>query len=93
LCAPADAHEDFLDGAIETITILINSNPTPCTNKWLDHQRTKKYAKEILEFLLVKKNLYLEHDGCPNCGGVLTLENLSKHLRGMGQGWECVAKE
>lgn len=48
LCTPKDAQEDFYNGAIETITLILNSKPQAGTQQWLDHQRTKTYAKEIL---------------------------------------------
>ncbi len=52
LCAPADAQPDFLDGAIETATLIIQHNPKPGTKSWMTHQRTKKYAEEILSVLM-----------------------------------------
>lgn len=51
LCAPRDAQEDFYDGAIETATLILNAQPTLGTERWIVHQRTKQYAKEILETL------------------------------------------
>ena len=48
LCVPKTAQKDFRDGAIEVITLILNSKPQVGTQQWLDHQRTKAYAEEIL---------------------------------------------
>jgi len=55
LCAPIDAQEDFVDGAIETATLICNANPTPGTKRWVVHQRTKQYAHEILQTLMARE--------------------------------------
>jgi len=51
LCAPKDAQEDFLLGAFETLHLIIKHDPPRGTKKWVEHQRTKKYAEEILKAL------------------------------------------
>lgn len=51
LCAPADAQEDFLLGAIETASLILRTEPTPGTQRWIVHQRTRQYAAEILVVL------------------------------------------
>ncbi len=51
LCAPADARPDFRDGAVETATLIVRCRPTPGTERWVVHQRTKRYAEQILAAL------------------------------------------
>jgi hypothetical protein len=53
LCCPSDAQEDFFNGAIETANLIIGNSPPMGTKLWVDHQRTKKYAQEILRALLL----------------------------------------
>ena len=48
LCAPPDAQEDFLFGAVETATLITSARPTPGTQRWIVHQQTKQYAQEML---------------------------------------------
>jgi len=55
LCAPRRAQEDFLDGAIETATLIVNTFPAPGTKQWIVHQRTKGRAADILEILMKQK--------------------------------------
>jgi hypothetical protein len=56
LCVPHDAQEDFRDGAIETLNLILNAECEMGTKDWMNQQRTKKYAEEILEALMVAKN-------------------------------------
>jgi hypothetical protein len=51
LCAPANAQQDFFDGAIETATMITKLNIPIGTKQWMVHQRTKTYASQILEVL------------------------------------------
>jgi hypothetical protein len=55
LCAPADAQEDFLDGAIETASLILETEHEVGTRHWRDHFRTKRHAEEILSALLARK--------------------------------------
>ncbi len=57
LCCPASAQEDFFNGAIETATLILTNTPRPGTQEWIDNQRTKGYAKEILDSLMIRKNM------------------------------------
>lgn len=56
LCAPFNAQDDFLSGAIETATLIVNATPERCTKHWLDHQRTKTYATDVLAALCSRSN-------------------------------------
>ncbi len=55
LCVPKNAQKDFFEGAIEAATLIIDAKPQLGTKEWIVHQRTKKYAGEILEVLMNKK--------------------------------------
>jgi hypothetical protein len=62
LCCPSNAQEDFFRGAIETANLIIATEPDMGTRHWIDHQRTKSYAEEILSALMIsneerKKNV------------------------------------
>ena len=62
LCCPSNAQQDFFEGAIETANLIIATEPDMGTKHWIDHQRTKRYAEEILEALMLsnedrKKNV------------------------------------
>lgn len=48
LCAPEGAQQDFRDGALETLKLILSQEPQRGTKQWLEHQRTKAYAEEIL---------------------------------------------
>jgi hypothetical protein len=51
ICAPKNAQEDYLVGALETLHLIIDHEPPRGTQKWVEHQRTKKYAEEMLRAL------------------------------------------
>ncbi len=53
LCAPYDAQEDFKNGAIETIHWILNTEYPFGTQLWVEQQRTKQYAQEILDALIM----------------------------------------
>lgn len=55
LCVPADAQEDFFNGAIETAQLILATKPTMGTERWITHQRTKEYAEQILKALILRK--------------------------------------
>ena len=60
LAVPANAQDDFIDGAVETATLILSFDPPPGTQTWLRHQQTKTYARDILELLLERKRLAKE---------------------------------
>lgn len=56
LCVPHDAQEDFRNGAIETIHLILNTEGEYGTKEWIELQRTKGYAEKILKALkMVRK--------------------------------------
>ncbi len=55
LCAPADAQEDFFNGAIETAELILATEQPMGTKHWIEHQSTKQYAKDILRALKLIK--------------------------------------
>jgi len=54
LCAPLDAQEDFLIGAMETANLIINSKIEPGHERWVQHQSNKKHAEEVLTVLKLR---------------------------------------
>lgn len=54
LCAPENAQEDFFMGALETIELIRKFDPQHGTERWIQHQRTKRYANEVRDVLLAK---------------------------------------
>jgi hypothetical protein len=53
LCAPVNAREDFRNGAVETCTLILASEPEPNTRDWMDWFRTKTHAEDVLRILKV----------------------------------------
>lgn len=53
ICPPQDAQEDFRDGAIETLHLVLNTEYQVGTKDWMNHQRTKTYAKQILKAVMM----------------------------------------
>lgn len=52
LCAPANAQDDFLKGALETAALMVNTPPDYMSTNYYDHERrTCEFAKEILPIL------------------------------------------
>lgn len=49
ICAPKDAQEDFKNGAIETIHLILETEGEYGTQDWVQLQKTKKYAQEMLD--------------------------------------------
>jgi len=63
LCAPAEAQQDFFNGAIETASLILKTDPPMGTEQWITHQRTKRYATEILEVLMGQQGVREANDG------------------------------
>ena len=57
LCVPTDAQKDFRDGAIETIQLILKTEHPLGTKRWIEHQRTKTYAQEILDAILTVEGM------------------------------------
>ena len=55
LCVPMNAQKDFRDGAIETAELILRTEHPLGTKRWIEHQRTKTYAQEILDIILIAK--------------------------------------
>jgi hypothetical protein len=55
ICAPKDAQEDFKNGALETIHLILDTEGEYGTKDWLRLQETKKYAQEMLDALKMAK--------------------------------------
>ena len=52
LCAPKNAQDDFLKGALETATLMVNTPPDYMSHDYYSyHRRTLRFAKEILPIL------------------------------------------
>ncbi len=56
LCCPENVQIDFLDGAIETVTLILDTEPDFHTEKWLRHKKIKKVAEHMKMLLLTQKN-------------------------------------
>lgn len=52
LCAPDNAQEDFFNAAIETLHLILDASYEVCTKRWIDFNRTKPYAEQILKALM-----------------------------------------
>lgn len=55
LCCPKNVQTDFLDGAIETITLILDTEPDFHTEQWLRHEKTKRIAEHMKMLLLAQK--------------------------------------
>ena len=52
LCAPDNAQRDFLEGALETTALIVNTPPDYLSRNYYEHERrTQQFAKEILPIL------------------------------------------
>lgn len=56
LCCPENVQTDFLNGAIETITLISDTEPDFHTEQWLRHEKTKRVAEHMKMLLLAQKN-------------------------------------
>lgn len=55
LCCPENVQADFLDGALETIVLILDTEPDFNTEQWLKHEKTKRVAEHMKMLLLAQK--------------------------------------
>lgn len=60
LCCPENVQTDFLDGALETITLILDTEPDFHTERWLRHEKTKRIAEHMKMLLLAQKNRVIQ---------------------------------
>lgn len=56
LCCPENVQVDFLDGALETISLIIDTNPDLNTDKWFKQENNKMVAEHMKILLLAQKD-------------------------------------
>lgn len=56
LCCPENVQIDFLDGSLETISLIIDTNPDLNTDLWLKQENNKRVAKHMRMLLLAQRD-------------------------------------
>ena len=51
LCVPAKAQNDFMEGALETVCLILDTQIPERTQEWIRLQHNKRYAGQMLKLL------------------------------------------